>query len=103
MFHDYLFPLAVTISLMIFLVQTLWNYDGWDDHVPKGAHSESCQSYALFSFFISQSYVFCSFFLSLQTSYDVFIICALLSFLVHGIYPIILLKKWPVNSLTENR
>jgi hypothetical protein len=51
MFHDYLFPLAVTISLMIFLVQTLWNYDGWDDHVPKGAHSESCQSYALFSFF----------------------------------------------------
>jgi hypothetical protein len=46
---------------------------------------------------------FFSFFLSLQTSYDVFIICALLSFLVHGIYPIILLKKWPVNSLTENR
>jgi hypothetical protein len=24
----------------------------------KGAHSESCQSYVLFSFFISQSYVF---------------------------------------------
>jgi hypothetical protein len=50
MFHDHLLPLAVTISLMIFWVQTLWYYDGWDDHVQKGAHSKSCQSYVLFSF-----------------------------------------------------